>query len=676
MHMEQIEPSNIKESEAQLKGKAIVLPILLADRGMDYLVELVKQIRPSRPQRIEEAEQKFRSLLYQLQQDPSSLISLRAAIRSQFVKSEVLPALIESGLISSRGFVQELGSKIKHKLLPEVQEKTNFLHVISHVFYKSTDYLWVKGVDPDLWKKFFRLLRVHINMNDQQLIGQLHQALRILSFRVTTLGLEKEITLRFNNNPDAIAPFLEQNRLVSRFLDKPIHTDHESQMLLYNVQEQLHNCRQSIIWLRDQKLYHGTSLAQTFLTTRILQMIERMLLISDVLDRDSQLNEERFINYFITVVSNENKRNSLREFLSDNLGLLAYQIAEHKGKKGEKFITTNRKEYRLMFRSAVGGGVIISFVAVLKNLLGKLPLPPFWLGFAYSLNYATGFALMDRTHTTLATKQPAFTASAVALSLDSKRNQGKADLRQFAIAIANIFRSQTASFAGNLLVVFPLTYGIVWAMDYFAGYRIVDQQQAFSLLEAQHPWHSFSLLYACFTGVFLFLSGIISGYVENHIVFGRMNERLRSHPTLSHSMSPRRLNRLVDFVNTYAGALAGSISLGFFLGMSAAVGKIFGIPFDIRHITISAGNTAIGYFGINHSIHWTYMLVVVLGVLAIGFLNFFVSFSLAFFVAVKSRGVHLRDYPELIGNIWKYFRRYPADMFFPPKHTRKIEELK
>ncbi|MBZ5856349.1 site-specific recombinase [Flavihumibacter profundi] len=655
--------------------KGIVLPILLADRGLEYLIELVKQIRPNSPQKTEQAEQRFKSLLYQLQQDASSLISLRAAIRSQFVKSEVLPALIESGLISSRGFVQELGRKLKHKILPELQEKSDFLFVISRVFYKNTDYIWVGNIDRELWKKLFRLLRVHINMNDQQLIDQLRSSLRILSFRVATLGLEKEVAKRFGANKDAIVPFLEQNRLITRFLGEGEITDDDARLLLSNFQEQLHNCRQSIIWLRDQRVYHGTSLSQTFLTTRILQMIDRMLIISDVFDRDNQLDEDRFIDYFLTVVTNENKKNSIREFLSDNLGLLAYQIAEHKGKKGEKYITTNSKEFNQLFQSAVSGGFIVSFVAVLKNLMGKLPWTPFWLGFAYSVNYSAGFVLMDRTNSTLATKQPAYTASAVANSLDSKKHKGKPELKNLAITIGNISRSQIASFAGNLLVVFPFTYLLAWMMDRFFQYRIVDGEGALKLLESQHPFHSLSLLYACFTGVFLFLSGIISGYVENHIVYGQLNERLRNHPVLSHSMSPRKLNRLVDSLNTYSGALTGSIALGFFLGMSAAVGKIFGIPFDIRHITISAGNTAIGYFGLEQPLPLSYLLTVFFGVLGIGFLNFFVSFSLAYFVALKSRGIQLREYPELIGYIWRYFRRFPGDFILPPLRVRNADDI-
>ena len=50
--------------------------------------------------------------------------------------------------------------------------------------------------------------------------------------------------------------------------------------------------------------------------------------------------------------------------------------------------------------------------------------------------------------------------------------------------------------------------------------KILEGDQAMAMLESQHPWHSLSLLYACNTGVFLFLSGIIAGYVQNKILYG------------------------------------------------------------------------------------------------------------------------------------------------------------
>ena len=74
-----------------------------------------------------------------------------------------------------------------------------------------------------------------------------------------------------------------------------------------------------------------------------------------------------------------------------------------------------------MFRSAVGGGIIISFIGIIKNLLGKIATGSFWQGFLYSTNYSLGFILIQDTGSTLATKQPAYTANNVASSFDVQK---------------------------------------------------------------------------------------------------------------------------------------------------------------------------------------------------------------------------------------------------------------
>jgi site-specific recombinase len=58
----------------------------------------------------------------------------------------------------------------------------------------------------------------------------------------------------------------------------------------------------------------------------------------------------------------------------------------------------------------------------------------------------------------------------------------------------------------------------------------------------------------------------------------------------------------------------------------------------------------------------------------IGFLYFTVSFGLAFIVAVKSRGIRLRDYTEFAGILWKYIRKYPRDFVKAPQ-SRTASQL-
>ncbi len=648
--------------------QAMVLPLHTGNRSLDFLAELIKKIRPENARNIEEAELKFKALLYQMVQDRSALFSLRKALLTQFLKTNIVPALTESGIVSSRGFVQELLSKLKHKMLPALQTPGNFLFVINKIFFKKSDHLWVEAIDPNLWKQFFEILGIQINLTESKLIAQLQQSLQLLSYRITALGLEKEMTHRYENFEDAVYPFIEQNRLVNEYLhiSKKKQDDEKQRLLLSNIGEALHNCNQSIQWIRDQRKIHGTSLAQTYIITRLQQQINRLFIILDVLDGDNEFNTERFVNYFKTVVRNENKKNSLKEFISENTGYLAYQIAEHGGRTGERYITTTRKEFWKMFWSAAGGGVIISFIGIIKNLLGKMALAPFWQGFLYSANYSLGFILIQDTGSTLATKQPAYTANNVASSFDVQKAGEQPDLRNLAITVARVSRTQLASFAGNLMVVFPLTYFLAMLFFQITGTKIAEGAAAQNLLIAQQPFNSPALWYACITGFFLFASGLIAGYVENYVVYGKMGDRLRSASSFKYTFSEKRRYKIIHYIENNLGALIGNLSLGFFLGMAGFIGNIFGLYFDIRHITISAANTAIGFFGLDHMISLKELWYTLFGVFLIGFLNFAVSFSLAFFVAVKSRGIHLKNYPEFLGIMWRYFKKYPRDFIKAP----------
>lgn len=667
-----------KTGEEKQGKETPVIKIDSIHRGLDYLVELVKQIRPVPSTNYRQAELKFKALLYQLHHEKHVLFSLRKALLSQLANSNFIPVLTESGMVSSRGLLQELVSKIKYKLLPPLLMPNDLLYVINHVFYKKHDYVWVRKIKRELWIDFFKLLGVEISVKNEEIIQQLNNSLHILSQRTVTMGLEKEVINQL--------PHLNYQEYSFYLLDKAV----QNYLLLYQnhasreeivasvakIVNVVQDCKETIATISELRRKNGTSLSQTYLLFRIEQHLERLLLVADIIDNDKHFNADRLIDYFVKIISYEKKRNSIREFLSANVSFIAYKITEHGGTRGEKYITATRSDYWEMIKSAMGGGFFVSFTAVIKNLITKLALPPFWQGFAYSVNYAAGFQIMHETHTTLATKQPAFTASAIAGSLDYFKEYRKPDMYLIAITVARTLRSQIASFFGNLIIVFPLAYSLAAFYHFIAGQPLLTPEYAHHVLVEQHPYQSLSILYACFTGFFLFLSGLIAGYVENGISYGRIGERLKSHPVLKNTLGPKKLEKVTKYVENNMGALVGNIALGFFLGMASFFGHIFGLPFDIRHITIAAGNTAIAYYTTGNSVGIPFLLTVVGGVLLIGLFNFLVSFALAFFVAVKSRGVRLRDYPELMTVVGKYFIKFPLDFFFPPKQPREIDEVK
>jgi site-specific recombinase len=658
-----------------VSGWTTVLPISDSGAGLDFLVSFLSCVRPGRGRR--DAAANLAAVTAALYRSPVLLSNLQHAILSQLVRTDLSSALVESGIPLARGFWQELFGRLRHKLLPPLQNENDFLYVLNRVFFRNHDYQWVEDIPRVDWMQFFESLGLTLHIDDHRILHQLTGSLKTLSFQVAQLGLEREVLGYMPGEDREDNPFVRQNYLVHELEKELLVERPDLREIAGRIGLMIQRCYESIDFIREHHAGRGASLHQTYMLLLLANRLERISILVDLLDKDQRFEMGKFVELFRMLVRNENRKNSILEFMSQSLGYLAYQIAEHKGAKGNKYITSTWPEYRAMLLSAMGGGAWVCLVVLVKNLLIRLPMAIFWHGFAYSVNYSLGFILIEETHTTLATKQPAFTASAVASSLDTRKNAHQPNLYNLAVTVAKVSRSQIASFAGNLVVVFPGVWLLAWGYDKIFGNKLVSGEAAARMLRDQHPWESLSLLYACNTGFFLFLSGIIAGYVQNKIQYSQVSRRLQTHPLLRLSMRPKRLSRLADYVEKHAGSLIGNISLGFFLGMAGFIGEIFGIRFDIRHITISAGNTALAVYGLGLSqVRPWYLATVIAGVLGIGFLNFLVSFSLAFIVAARSRGVRIREYPEFLGILWRYFRNNPLDFIRPRRRPEEGSDAK
>jgi site-specific recombinase len=656
--------------QASLAGE-LELNVCEKHNAISFLVDLFKYIRPKNKKEYTNADVNMLRCITLLQNNELLLANFRTAIMAQLTNTHLQPALTESGLLQSRGFIQEFISRVNHKILPALQNEDDFLYVINSVFYKKNDYEWVEDISRNSWKSFFELTGFSLSHQNVQLQKQLLKALQVLSYRVVHNALEPEVAQYIPAEYVNANPFVAQNNLVVQItscskVDIPKN-------IIMQLRSSLQECTNCLYQIKEVQSTEGASLSLTYSTLVIGYVLDRMAILVDAIDETHHFNIDKLIFFFKELVRNEKRKNSLRELSSQSFGSIAYQIAEHKGKKGDKYITSSKDEYNKMIVSSMWGGFIICFVVVFKKLLGKLTMPPFWHGFAYGTNYAVGFIVIEETHSALATKQPAFTASTVAGSLEAKENEPP-NLYNLAITVARVVRSQIASFFGNLVIVFPLTFLFAWLFDKVLNRPLTDKFHALEMLKEQHPWQSLSLLYAANTGVFLFLSGLLAGFIQNKCQYGKISERIQKHPALRATFSSAKLKKIGDYIVHHAGSWIGNIFLGFCLGMSGIImQKLFGIPFDIRHITIAAGNAAIAIYTIGfHGITTSYFLISFLGVLAIGLLNFLVSFSLAFIVALKSRGVRLRDYPEFIRILWRYLKKHPLNFIVPPVSYEKI----
>jgi len=638
----------------------------------------------------------FRSLVQSLRQrgltgvtDGVNYIADRLAnehnLREAF--SKLLSALLnqrdchtlftQSGISTGSGFFTQFFRQLKHRVLPPLADKRSLNYLLQKAFYKQNDYRWVKQVPDEVWMRLFDNIAIDVSSAKLPLHRYLTNALTILSYRVSSLGMEDDINKRFLSDQNLQSPFLEQNSLVLQLVQAdPAATEVDKALLSDNILLKLDECEAVLKEIKRATHRFGTSLEQTYLLGRTAQQIQRIRYIVYLLSSHDDRTEElqTTVRFFKEIIESESRRYNIFDLLQKNIGSLAYQIAEHKGNTGEHYITTTRREYVTFFNTAMGGGAIISVIAIFKTLLHHVPFPPFWEYFMYGLNYAIGFVLLQVTHTTLATKQPAMTASTLASYLDERKY--KNPLEHVAQAFVLVWRSQTASFVGNLIIVFPLSYLLAFGWHHLFGHKLVAGPAAWDYLNNQNPTKSLAWLYACFTGLFLFLSGLVMGYVDNKVRFANIAARVREQPLLTRILSGPSRNKLASYIDHNLGGWAGNIFLGFALGFAPVIGKVFGIPFDIRHITISTAQFAIGLYGLDNNVPLRELMTVIIGVLGIGFCNFMVSFGLAFWVALRSRGLFMRHYTQLIPLVLRHFIMRPFDFFMPPPSKQKTESVK
>ncbi len=644
--------------------------------GLKAVANLVRAIRPAVAINSQFAEEQIKYLIQCLRTDDEALEKTKRLFSSLFINSDISEIMTESGLMSEMGFFSELRKRLSAKILPPLKNKGSFIYAIDSIFYKSNDYQWVRAIENDLWIELFELVGIEINISNRSIRKQLYYSLNILSYRVAVLGMEKTIVERAGKGLGGIGlPFVGQNRILNDFRSKLEDDSREwPEEFKEKYIQELSQCDDVLALLNRKRVLTGISVRQTNAMLQLSQLLERIRIIIDFSYENQRIDVIRFVQLFKVVVENENTKSSIRKCFGENMQLLAYQVAEHERNTGEHYITATKPEYVDMFKSAAGGGVIVGVFAVFKMLLHHLSMAPFWQAFSYSINYATGFILIQITGCTLATKQPAMTASTIASSLDGKKF-GIPNLAKLAITISQVWRSQTAAFAGNLLVAFPIALAITILWNLIFGHPLAEGEHAQALLDEINPAKTASYVYAAIAGIFLFLSGLISGYIDNSIRYKKVPQRIQEHPLLRLTFSQERLKRIAAFVDKNMGLIIGNLMFGIFMGSAPFFGYIFGLPIDIRHITFSTANLAVGLWGLHFHIPLMEWFWVLLGIALIGFINFGVSFSLAFYVAVKSRGIYIRQYAKILHYLKVIAIRYPLDFIWPPKTPRTVEDI-
>ena len=329
------------------------------------------------------------------------------------------------------------------------------------------------------------------------------------------------------------------------------------------------------------------------------------------------------------VVTDLRREASLANMVRERFRMVAKKIAERTGRAGVHYVTSSGAEWRKMLGMGLGGGVVMALAVAAKGAIVHLHPPPFWLSMLVFLDYSLAFLLIFALHWTLATKQPPATAAAFADSLTAM--EGGRDARPVVDLLARISRSQFAGLLGNILGVAAAGILLDMAWVSMTGRHVFAHDESEATLQAHHLFLSFSIPLAILTGCAVWLSSMTAGWAEDAAAYGRLQEGLDAA-----SRGPGGPGLLTRWTVRNVAGVVGNVSLAFYLVSLSFIGKVTGLPVDVRHVTVSCGSVVLACLGLGdfatREVAWAFA-----GVMFIGLLNIGTGFALSLWVALRSR---------------------------------------
>jgi site-specific recombinase len=176
-----------------------------------------------------------------------------------------------------------------------------------------------------------------------------------------------------------------------------------------------------------------------------------------------------------------------------------------------------------------------------------------------------------------------------------------------------------------------------------------------------------SVFFAALTGVCLWSSSVAGGWCDNWVRYRRLPEALATNRRIRAVIGVNAAKKLASVVDGAGAGAFGSLFLGLVLGLTPVLASFFGLPLDIRHITLSTGTVVMGAmsaFGVGH-LDSHALGGALAGLAGIAAMNFGVSFSLALAVALRARDVDARVFRLLVAAVLSRLVRRPMEFVFP-----------
>ena len=645
----------------------------LAHRHL-WLIHLMEWVRGTR-ESVPESIARVQLFLDVVQARPELQQRLRAWWATLVDHVDITTLLADFGFASRIALVSEVAERLRTKLLPGSPETIDASELFMLALPTRFDAQWLTALSEAQLDQLVGLLSTPASPDDAPRAGgptlwhrALLDAITYCAGQILSTGFAPELRLRMSEAAREEQPFHALIRDVENLRAEVLHAARSPDRIndcAQRLRDRLEACRAAAATVYAHFEDNGISVDLVF---RLRQLRKRILRVRELLDCLLSVRpaaSAALLMAHLVIVGQE--RRSLRALMGANLSLLAAKVAERSAETGEHYITRDGAQYREMLRKAAGGGALMALTTLAKFGLYTLALSAFWGGFLAGVNYAISFVLIQLLHFTVATKQPAMTAPAMAAKLKDLDSTGAVE--SFVDEVTHLVRSQVAAVLGNVLVVFPAVLGLSLLIATALGEPAISHHTAEHVLESLHLLGP-SVLFAAFTGVLLFSSSLMAGWTENWFVLNRLDSAIEYNPRITRLLGAQRAARWARFLRENISGFAANISLGFMLGLVPAFAAFFGLGLDVRHVTLSTGQmgAALASLGLQ-ALHMPAFWWAVVTLPLLGVLNVSASFYLAFNVALRAHSLSGLQRSDIHAAIRRRLRKAPLSFFVPARNA-------
>ena len=371
--------------------------------------------RATLPVRYTAAAAAAQALLNVLERHPDHAQRFAGVIAGVWTELDAVSLFADVGFAPRTALWGEFLSRLRRRVLPASADTRQLSELFELLFPDAADEAWLAAMDDELVRRLGLLFAA---APVERWRREIVDGITVLVSQVRAAGFAPAMRLRMDAALQQQRPFqslVSAWEGVERALRDPGNPRRPLTPALQYLRGLLDRCRSAARSVPGHLEAHGVSVDLIFAVEQMLARIDRIeALLACLLSPDPGPELRRLT---LTLVREVHERRSIRTLFAEHYSLLARKLTERSAETGEHYITRTPAEYRDMLRRAAWGGSVIAGTTLGKFALAALGLTAFWGGFWAGMLYALSFVLVHLLHWTVATKQPAMTAPALATRL-------------------------------------------------------------------------------------------------------------------------------------------------------------------------------------------------------------------------------------------------------------------